>query len=567
MLIVLFAALAAAASMRASLDDQYYNQLAREAAESGVVMTRVCYAETKSSASSSQWPNAGTLRPNTDCLGANVSSQSEYVMRESGSVQTRFEVSTVQSDVGVVYFEIRGIAERIRETGQVVSQANLGTYTQGLKYRVRLEQTGIVSGKRTVCSIVAYRLYCWGRNDANQIPGQPAGTITRPVEVQIGGQSSNYYVQSVAAGWAHACAITSSTPEIDYSQGNQTQVWCWGQNYNGQLGESNTSTVWTTPRQISNLVALDYGTRNFTSISARDHTCVSGREVGGTSVRMYCWGLNNRGQAGDQYNGAVDNPRRNAGSAIKVSSGSFPNGITQITSISPVASCFVNSRTPYCLGSGVMLGQPGGTVGESARGLRVGGNASSNPLTNETAQISIDWNHGCALTRANDIYCWGSNAEAVSPFEYDGRLDPGIPSSGNNQIDTPVKITPNSSRPQKFVAVSTAARSTCAVAVDQKVYCWGNNREGELGIGQVGVVSGVTDSNGRVAAANMMQVKGALESRDVKEITSGGNMYCVITTEEETYCWGEGQFGQLGNGSTDNQPLPVQVEYVPSLVY
>lgn len=571
MLIVLFAGLAAAASIRASLDEQYFQQLAREAAESGVTMAKECYAKNKTTATLSQWPNANTLRPDTDCFGATVSSQSKLVLSGAEKAQTRFTVAPVVVENGVVYFDVRGIAERVRSSGQVVSSGS-GVYEQAIKYRVSLTQTGIVSGKKTVCSIVAYRLYCWGRNDANQIPGQPNGTVTRPVEVQIGGAGSNYYVQAAAAGWSHACAITSSTPIIDNTQGNQTQIWCWGDNVNGQLGISNTSAVWTTPQQVSSSLGLDFANRNFVSMSTRDQVCVIGQQVNNAAnKRLYCWGRNNRGQAGDLANNSVPDPKLNASQAQRTSGGSIANGVTQVSSIGPANTCFINASTPYCIGgndSGAsgMLGVDPATVGQSARGYTPGGNTSSNPLYTKTKFLAIDFNHACAINTSNDMYCWGNNAEATAPYDYDGRLDPGIPESAGKVIFTPTLMRHQTS-PQKFTAVSTGARSTCAIATNKKVYCWGNNREGELGIGGVGVVAGVTDANGRVAARDMRQVRGPLESRDAREITSGGNMYCVITTEEETYCWGEGTYGQLGNGSTSAQTLPTQVEFIPSLLY
>lgn len=42
-------------------------------------------------------------------------------------------------------------------------------------------------------------------------------------------------------------------------------------------------------------------------------------------------------------------------------------------------------------------------------------------------------------------------------------------------------------------------------------------------------------------------------------MTSGANHTCGLTGDLEAYCWGWGSQGQLGNGSTVNQPLPVPV--------
>ena len=560
MVFVLFTALAAAASMSGALDEQYYSKLAREAAESGVSRARGCYSQVRATATSSQWPNASRLTPKTNCLGGDVSSQSANIINLPGDVRTRFEVAQAQVDDGVIYFESRGYAEKLRSSNQATP---VDTYIQTIKYRVRLTQTGIVSGKKTVCSIVGYRLYCWGRNNEHQIPGQPAGNVTRPVEVEIKSAGVQYYVQAVATGWSHVCAITSLQPTVNYNLGNQTQIWCWGMNYDGQLGVSDLSEVWTTPTQVKPSLGLDFANRNFTIMSARNHTCVVGVSVGANPAnggQLFCWGHNNTGQAGASD---FTQPRLNASDPIRTSAGSIVNAVRDVSSISPQATCFINSTTPYCMGSNDTLGQTTAVTGSNrARGYTPGGNSTSNPLRTNSKQVTTDWNHACALTLAGEIYCWGSNENPTTGW--DGRVDPAVAAS---QVDTPIKISPGAGRPTVFTQVSTGSNSTCALAIDQKVWCWGNNDQGQLGQGQVGAISGVTDANGRVNGSNMVRVDGMLAGRDVKEITTGGYIVCAITTEEETFCWGGGTFGNLGNGTVGSSPSPDRVKFVPGLLY
>ena len=46
---------------------------------------------------------------------------------------------------------------------------------------------------------------------------------------------------------------------------------------------------------------------------------------------------------------------------------------------------------------------------------------------------------------------------------------------------------------------------------------------------------------------------------DVVSVSAGENHSCAVTSVHEVFCWGAGSFGQLGNGSTENQSSPVQV--------
>lgn len=564
MIFVLFTALAAAASMGGALDEQYYNKLAREAAESGVSRARNCYPKVKSSATSSQWPNAITLTPKTNCLGANVTSQSANVLDLSGDVRTRFEVAQAQVDNGVIYFEVRGYAERLRSSNQATPVA---TYVQAIKYRVRLTQSGIVSGKTTVCSIVGFRLYCWGRNQGGQIGDGTKGNIrTSPSEVKIGGSSDNYYVQSVASGWEHTCAITSLTPVVDYTQSNQTQIWCWGQNNRGQLGFEPVGGESLTPRQVSLSQSGLPTDRNFIDISARDHVCVTAQQPSLINKRAYCWGYNNAGQAGDLADNSVPATKFPASSALRTAAGGTYGSVSQISSVAPGNTCLINSGTPYCMGlkAYAILGQPETSApsGNSARGYVPQAAGSPNPLTGNTTKISTDYTHACAIA-SQRVWCWGSNLNPDGGA-YEGRVDPGIP---DDKVWTPQKMAPASNVNKAFVDVAAASASSCALDTGGKVWCWGDNSVGELGQGSAGSLSLPGNINGRMPSSNMVQVKGALESRTVKEITSAGRSYCVITDEEESFCWGDNQYGQLGNKSTASTSLPVRVEFVPGLLY
>jgi alpha-tubulin suppressor-like RCC1 family protein/uncharacterized protein YjdB len=48
-------------------------------------------------------------------------------------------------------------------------------------------------------------------------------------------------------------------------------------------------------------------------------------------------------------------------------------------------------------------------------------------------------------------------------------------------------------------------------------------------------------------------------------LAGGGHHTCGLTVLGQAYCWGGNDFGQVGNGNTSNQPLPVQVPGLPAL--
>ena len=118
-------------------------------------------------------------------------------------------------------------------------------------------------------------------------------------------------------------------------------------------------------------------------------------------------------------------------------------------------------------------------------------------------------------------------------------------------------------------AISAGSSHTCAIVKD-KAWCWGDNTEGQLGVGD----DSVTDSNFPVAVVQTPADADAVPATDavlldsgVSAISAGRLHTCAIhntADEGETEvlaakCWGFGGNGRLGNGDTDNSPIPVQV--------
>lgn len=100
--------------------------------------------------------------------------------------------------------------------------------------------------------------------------------------------------------------------------------------------------------------------------------------------------------------------------------------------------------------------------------------------------------------------------------------------------------------PLSFLQVSPGNLGTCAVALDNRAYCWGDNGYGQLG-----------DGTQYIDRLTPVAVFGGLSFR---QVSIGAYHTCGVTTTYRAYCWGYGQFGQLGDGGTTiSQPTPVAV--------
>ena len=81
--------------------------------------------------------------------------------------------------------------------------------------------------------------------------------------------------------------------------------------------------------------------------------------------------------------------------------------------------------------------------------------------------------HSCVLTELSGVrkvYCWGSNEE--------GQLGNGQYGAGKYS-DVPVEVGGDIVG-KNITAIGGTGDVSCAIA-DGKIYCWGNNYEGELG--------------------------------------------------------------------------------------
>jgi alpha-tubulin suppressor-like RCC1 family protein len=120
---------------------------------------------------------------------------------------------------------------------------------------------------------------------------------------------------------------------------------------------------------------------------------------------------------------------------------------------------------------------------------------------------------------------------------------------GRDWADTFVVVTTLPGPEVAWRSVSTAQGHTCGVSTVGKAYCWGHNGAGQLGFGR-------TTGYGEVIPVG---VAGGIAFKEI----DGGNWFtCGLSTGGQAWCWGDGYFGQRGDGQegyTDGVPRPQAV--------
>jgi alpha-tubulin suppressor-like RCC1 family protein len=268
----------------------------------------------------------------------------------------------------------------------------------------------------------------------------------------------------------------------------QSQAWCWGANYEMELG---------TGFSFDSIEATDVpqavaGGGTFNGLSAGNlHTCAL-NEAG----QAFCWG--------DAASGQL--------------------GVGPVTADADACVFLI-----YCLGTPTP----------------VRGNLAFSALSAGGA-------HTCAIT-AGVLYCWG--ADDVGQLGTAGTdtcpSDAVVTTSGFPCALAPVPVAfPFPSGAQTIVSVTSGRTHSCALTEAGRVYCWGSNDRGQLGIGRHG---------GSVARPAPVVGGPAV----VRTIAAGWDFTCAIGSDDDAWCWGSNEAGQLGDGTLEDRDTPVPVRRPP----
>ena len=164
--------------------------------------------------------------------------------------------------------------------------------------------------------------------------------------------------------------------------------------------------------------------------------------------------------------------------------------------------------------------------------IQSSGDAATSSLRNRVAAGGF---HSCYLFNTGAVRCWGGN-------EF-GQLGDGT----TVDRSSPVAVSGLSSG---VVAITGGGTHTCALLNTGAVNCWGENWAGQLGD------ETTVDRSSPTAVSGL--------SSGVVAITGGRYFTCALLNSRAVKCWGENFGGQLGDGTTDNRSSPVAVSGLPS---
>ena len=415
--------------------------------------------------------------------------------------------------------------------------------------------------------------WCWGVDGSGVgVSGQLGNGSTTPSAVPVPVTTLTSGVQDLATGvgpgGGSACAVTSD--------GN---VWCWGYNGYGILGNATTAGNSTSPVELAGF------TGSATAVSVG---MVSACALVNGAVE--CWGTNDNGELGN-------NSTMKSLAPVQVTG--ITGGATAV-SVGWAYACAVVNGSVECWGTngfgqslvpaavmGLSTGvtavsvqtNPNGNAtsacavvngavecwGDNSSG-QLGNNSTTSSavpvsvstLTSGVTAVSMGVGAACAIKTGGSVWCWGGSYGMV-PVRV-----PGFPPGGSSNGGTGGRAgaggsgaagnagaagSGGASGPSPASVVSVGLLNTCAVTADGNAWCW----TGSSSRSQVPTLTG-----------------------DVASVSAGGEgigysgeqyLDCAVTTTGGAWCWGNNNaHGELGNGSTASSPVPTPVSTLTSSV-
>ena len=360
-------------------------------------------------------------------------------------------------------------------------------------------------------------LWTWGKNDRGTIGDDTNVKRSSPVQTIAGGTnwtfvtSNKSYYGSIYAIYSLGAPAptTTPTPTATSAPAMGGQLWVWGNNYVGKLGDN------TTTHKSSPIQTIAGGT-NWTSISGGyGHTAAI--KADGT---LWMWGENtyyggsNGGQLGDNTTIRKSSPIQTISEGTNWSS---------VACGSMHTAAVKNDGTLWVWGVNFdrQLGDNTST-------------SKSSPI--QTIAGGSDWSfvacgnyHTAAIKTDGTLWLWGGNGG--------GRLGDNTTITKSSPVQTLTGGT-------DWSKIACGAYHTAAIKTDGTLWTWGSNYDGRLG------------DNTTVRKSSPVQTIAG--GTDWSKVASAGSHTAAIKTDGTLWLWGYNYHGQLGDDTRTNRSSPIQ---------
>jgi alpha-tubulin suppressor-like RCC1 family protein len=306
----------------------------------------------------------------------------------------------------------------------------------------RCESKQVSAGAEHTCAVVVTgELFCWGASDDERlgqdlVDMQADGASEDRGARDAGFDSSRFtlaleHADQVAAGGAHTCAITGDSAVV-----------CWGQNTHGQVAADLSDEVVADPHTVIEHGALQLD-------AGAEHTCAV------LAQGVFCWGSGRYGQVGREVADRAFPPELVPGT----------EGAVAVATGTRHSCALMHEGSVRCWGE---------LVDEATGEPTLTAEAALVPGLTDVRIIAAGGGQSCA-GRLNDVLCWGENASGQLG---DGTTEPSARPKAVPGLRGPLHLAAGGGEID-----GQLVGHTCAENSDFNVLCWGRNDEGQLGNG------------------------------------------------------------------------------------
>lgn len=400
----------------------------------------------------------------------------------------------------------------------------LGINIRDIKESINQSTKISAGGSFTVALVEEKTVYAWGNNKWGQLGNGSINDCIRPVDITDGFNIRNgEEVVDIFTSFRSAYLLTT-----------EGRLFSWGNNDHGQLGDG-TNIDKSYPKEITSRFCLLDGEK-ILNVNTGGFHCLLITSFG----RFFSWGNNEYGQLGDGSNINKNIPVDITSEFLLKNDEKLENvyvGLGHSMLTTSLGRIYSWGNNEY--------GQLGdGTTTKKNKPTDI--TSDFNFMDNEKVHnVSIGSLHSLIVTTNGRIFAFGNN-------------DSGQLGDATTKVRfKPVDITShfNAEPDEKIVLIKAGRNHSLALTSLGKVFSWGNNKNGQLGI--AGYITGTTGP---------MDITSNIINDDeyIVNIYTGANSThsYAIDSNNKVYAWGNNEYGQLGEGSTVEKRSPIEIKIV-----
>lgn len=458
----------------------------------------------------------------------------------------------------------------------------------GLATLSQVKQIGLGAGFG--CALTRSQVYCWGKNEANQLGASinTAGvTKAIPVQVHYPVKAPLSKIEAITVGDKHACALHR----------DESTVYCWGSNAFGQLG---TTSMHGLPEQVA------VGNNNLTLKGAkyiaagRERSCIISR-----SDELFCWGNGEHGILGSN---TLNTPYPTR----VIDSNNDMIGSTSAITLGHNHACVIGAnKRLYCFGLNHY-----GQIGSRMIGTSTLANVTALDTYGDKTCVIYGDQKGVGCFGGKDLAQDQENkTNSFVLEEITNNFKPyhdsvGV-SVGEKHIciinsEQQIECIDYATKPANHFIVQTDKKAplkdiwmvrsksqwNCGITREKgEIWCWGDWKKNQwpqakqltfagkpstdfiqlvFSDDQICGIHGVSatvycTTESEVSQNNLnlqnIQTPDGKNMTGVFSITAGKNHICALNDKNQVFCWGSNEYGQLGVHKIMSSDRPVAVSF------